>query len=41
VLNATRYSLSDLGRGEGGRRFADEFVGMQKVGHGECNADCD
>lgn len=41
MLNATHYSLSELGRTEGGRRFADEFAGMQKSGHGECNADCD
>ena len=40
MLNSTRYSLSELGRQEGGRRFADEFAGMQKSGHGECNADC-
>ena len=36
----TRYSLSDLGRKEGGRRFQDEFADMQKSGHGECSADC-
>lgn len=36
----TRYSLSELGRKEGGRRFQDEFAGMQKSGHGECSADC-
>jgi hypothetical protein len=36
----TRYSLSELGRTEGGRRFRDEFEGMQKSGHGECSADC-
>lgn len=40
MLNDTRYSLSELGRKEGGRRFADEFSGMQKSGHGECSADC-
>ena len=40
MLNETRYSLSDIGRQEGGRRFADEFAGMQKSGHGECSADC-
>ena len=38
--NATRYSLSELGRQEGSRRFADEFAEMQKSGHGECSADC-
>lgn len=36
----TEYSLSDAGRKEGGRRFRDEFAGMQKSGHGECSADC-
>jgi hypothetical protein len=36
----TRYSLSELGRKEGGRRFQDEFADMQKSGHGECSADC-
>lgn len=41
MLNATRYSLSELGRQEGGRRFADEFSGLQKSAHGECSADCD
>lgn len=40
MLNETRYSLSEVGRKEGGRRFADEFAGMQKSGHGECSADC-
>ena len=40
MLNDTRYSLSEVGRKEGGRRFADEFSGMQKSGHGECSADC-
>ena len=38
--DATRYTLTDLGRKEGGRRFRDEFAGMQKSGHGECSADC-
>lgn len=36
-----RYSLSTLGRQEGGRRFADEFSNMTKPAHGECSADCD
>jgi len=35
-----RYSLSELGHREGGRRFHDEFADMQKSGHGECSADC-
>ena len=40
MLDATGYGLSELGRREGGRRFRDEFEGMQKSGHGECSADC-
>lgn len=35
------YALSETGRQEGGRRFADAFEGMQKQGHGECSPDCD
>ena len=35
-----RYTLTDEGRREAGRRFADAFEGMQKQGHGECSADC-
>ena len=31
------YTLTDLGRREGGRRFADEFDGLTKQAHGECN----
>lgn len=40
MLDAARYSLSELGFKEGGRRFKDEFADMQKSGHGECSADC-
>ncbi|ETW97320.1 MAG: hypothetical protein ETSY1_23115 [Candidatus Entotheonella factor] len=40
-LRGHRYSLSDMGRREGGRRFADEFANMTKPAHGECSADCD
>ncbi|HWK09256.1 MAG TPA: hypothetical protein VNR64_04355 [Vicinamibacterales bacterium] len=37
-----RFALTDLGRLEAGRRFADEFADMTKPGHGECaDADCD
>jgi hypothetical protein len=32
-----RYKLTVYGAREGGRRFADEFAGMQFGGHGECN----
>lgn len=36
------YELTDVGVREGGRRFADEFDGMLKQGHYECNdPDCD
>ncbi len=36
-----RYSLSEFGRKEGGRRFADGFSELTKPAHGECAADCD
>ena len=37
-----RYALTDQGRKEGGRRFADEFEEMLKPGHFECDEpDCD
>ncbi len=32
-----RYRLTELGIKEGGRRFADEFAGLTKQAHGECN----
>lgn len=36
------YELTAAGVKEGGRRFADEFDGMLKPGHYECNdPDCD
>lgn len=31
------YRLTDVGRREAGRRFADEFADMLGQGHGECN----
>lgn len=37
------YELTETGIKEGGRRFADEFEGMTKQGHYECddpNCDC-
>jgi hypothetical protein len=37
------YELTETGVIEGGRRFADEFEGMTKQGHYECddpNCDC-
>jgi len=37
----SRYRLTDWGGAEGGRRFADEFVGLTGQAHGECNnPDC-
>lgn len=37
-----RYHLTQTGVREGGRRFADEFDGMLKQGHYECDdPDCD
>ncbi|MGH3086296.1 MAG: hypothetical protein ACRDSJ_03120 [Rubrobacteraceae bacterium] len=35
-----RYRLSELGAKEGGRRFADEFSGLQQTAHGDCGPDC-
>ena len=36
------YRLSDTGRREGARRFAEEFAPLLGQGHGECNdPDCD
>ena len=36
------YRLTDTGRREGARRFADEFAPMLAQGHGECrDPDCD
>lgn len=34
---AGRFSLTEWGMKEGGRRFADEFAGLTAQGHGECN----
>ena len=35
-----RYRLSGLGVKEGGRRFADEFSGLQGTAHGDCGPEC-
>ncbi len=35
-----RFRLSAVGQHEGGRRFADEFAGLQLTAHGECPPDC-
>lgn len=38
---AGEYRLSETGRREGARRFAEEFAPMINQGHGECNdPDC-
>ncbi|MGI8836080.1 MAG: hypothetical protein ACR2H4_05515 [Pyrinomonadaceae bacterium] len=37
-----KFSLTEPGKAEGGRRFADEFESMIKPGHFECDEpDCD
>jgi len=39
---ANRFALTEQGKREGGRRFADEFESMIKPGHFECDEpDCD
>lgn len=35
-----RFSLTELGRSDGARAFADEFADLTKPGHGECGDDC-
>ena len=40
--SGSEYRLTDSGRVEAARRFADEFASMLSQGHGECNdPDCD
>lgn len=34
---ADRFELTELGRCEGARRFADEFAGLTNQAHGECD----
>lgn len=47
LLNAEKtngnshYRLSETGKKEGGKQFAEAFQGMQKAGHGECGPDCE
>lgn len=42
LVGENKYRLTDLGKIEGGRRFADEFEEMMKPGHYECSEpDCD
>lgn len=41
-LHGDKFALTDQGKAEGARRFADEFESMTKPGHFECDApDCD
>lgn len=40
-VNSALYSLSNLGKKEAGKRFAEAFQGLQKAGHGECGPDCE
>jgi hypothetical protein len=43
VSENLRYSLTEAGGREGGRRFADEFAELTRPGHGECadpNCEC-
>ncbi len=41
-VGETGYALTNLGKIEGGRLFADEFEEMMKPGHYECSEpDCD
>lgn len=35
-----RFSLTEMGRSDGARAFADEFAELTKPSHGECGADC-
>jgi hypothetical protein len=41
IVDTNRYRLTELGRKEGSRRFADAFEELTKPAHGECSADCD
>ncbi len=41
-LSTGEYRLTDTGRSEAARRFAEEFASLLSQGHGECNdPDCD
>jgi len=42
IVGEGKWELTELGKHEGGRRFADEFEGMLTQGHYECSdPDCD
>lgn len=34
------YALTEKGRSDGARAFADEFAELTKPGHGECGPEC-
>lgn len=34
------YSLTEMGRSDGARAFADEFAELTRPGHGECGPEC-
>lgn len=38
--SGTHYRLTEQGRSQGGRIFADEFVELTKPNHGECGPTC-
>lgn len=40
-FDQSKFSLSEIGKKEGGRQFSEAFQGMQKAGHGECGPDCE
>jgi hypothetical protein len=37
VAAGVEFRLTEVGRGEAARRFADEFAPLLNQGHGECN----
>ena len=39
-LGAARYTLTEKGRSDGARAFADEFAELTRPGHGECGPEC-
>lgn len=40
-LEKKYFQLSESGKKEGAKHFAEAFQGMQKAGHGECGPDCE
>jgi hypothetical protein len=42
TADSERFRLTDVGRREAARRFADDFAPLLRQGHGECSdPDCD